>query len=125
MPDIDYVLNKLARSKFRSSFKLKREDMDYIEKKGLDTIRSHAYDFLNKKIRHKLANDGKQTPTHGHPVFKAEHATATCCRGCIAKWYRFPDTRDLRDEEIDYLVEVIMKWIERQMKEEGKNRNEV
>jgi hypothetical protein len=32
-------------------------------------------------------NDGKQTPFKGHPVFIAQHATATCCRGCLAKWH--------------------------------------
>lgn len=25
-----------------------------------------------------IQNDGKQTPTKGHPVFVAQHATATC-----------------------------------------------
>ena len=117
MQNIEYILNKLSQSKFRASFKLKQDDIDYIDKKGMDTVKSHTYDFLNKRIRHKLDNDGKQTPTRGHPVFKAQHATATCCKGCIAKWHKFPETRDLTDEEIDYLVQVIMTWIERQYKD--------
>lgn len=32
----------LGRSKFRSSFHLKQKDIDYINEKGLDTIREHA-----------------------------------------------------------------------------------
>ena len=36
-----------------------------------------------------IPNDGKQTPTKGHPVFVAQHATATCCRECIRKWHKF------------------------------------
>ncbi len=24
----------------------------------------------------------------GHPVFVAQHATATCCRECIRKWHK-------------------------------------
>ena len=52
----------------------------------------------------------------GHPVFIAEHATATCCRGCLYKWHKIPQGRELNDDEIDYIVSVIMKWIENQMK---------
>lgn len=106
------ILSRLSKSKFRSSFHLKEKDIEYINNKGLDVIRSHAYDFLNKNIRVKIAKDGKQTPMHGHPVFIAEHATATCCRGCIEKWYKFPKEKELTDEEIDFLVDIIMKWIE-------------
>ncbi len=109
--DIDSILSRLSKSKFRSSFKLKPQDIDYINKKGMETIRSHAYDFLNKNIRVKIEKDGKQTPMHGHPVFVAQHATATCCRGCIEKWYKIPQNKELTDEEITYLVNIIMKWI--------------
>jgi len=35
-----------------------------------------------------IVNDGKQTPMRGHPVFIAQHATATCCRECIRKWHK-------------------------------------
>ena len=34
--------------------------------------------------------DGKQTPMKNHPVFIAQHATATCCRGCLEKWHHIP-----------------------------------
>ena len=50
----------------------------------------------------------------GHPVFVAQHATATCCRGCIYKWYHIPKNRKLTKEEIDYLVRIIMTWIKKQ-----------
>ena len=35
---IEYKLNSLGKSKFRSSFHLKSKDITYIQKKGLDTI---------------------------------------------------------------------------------------
>ena len=77
----------LSKSKFRNSFKLKMKDLEYISSKGLETIKSHAYDFVNQRLRPELIlNDGKQTPMKGHPVFIAQHATATCCRGCLYKW---------------------------------------
>lgn len=109
---IDDILSRLSKSKFRNSFHLKSKDIEYLNKKGIDVIRNHAYDFLNKNIRVKSLKDGKQTPMHGHPVFIAEHATATCCRGCLAKWYKFPEEKELTDADIDYLVNVIMQWIE-------------
>ena len=110
--NIDKILLKLTTSKFRSSFHLKEKDLIYIEQKGLQKIESHAYDFINKRLRDITnINDGKQTPMKGHPVFVAEHATATCCRGCLEKWHHIPKDRSLTDEEVKYIVNVIMAWI--------------
>ena len=81
------IFDKLARSKFRSKFKLGTKEIKYIKNKGLETIRSHAQDFISTRIAPTdIPNDGKQTPMRGHPVFIAQHATAICCRGCIEKW---------------------------------------
>ena len=110
--NIDKILLKLTTSKFRSSFHLKEKDLIYIEQKGLQKIESHAYDFINKRLRDITnINDGKQTPMKGHPVFSAQHATATCCRGCLEKWHHIPKDRPLTDEEVKYIVNVIMAWI--------------
>ena len=85
------ILDKLAKSKFRSKFKLRSKELEYIKDKGLEKIRSHAYDFIRDRVAlAEPINDGKQTPMRGHPVFIAQHATATCCRGCIEKWHKFP-----------------------------------
>jgi len=104
---------RLARSKFRSSFQLTAEDLAYIEKNGLEKIRSHAAEFLSKRLapEHPL-NDGRQTPFRGHPAFKAQHATATCCRGCLFKWYGLAKDRQLTEPEINYLTDVLMDWIQ-------------
>ena len=59
------------------------------------------------------SNDGKQTPMRGHPVFIAQHATATCCRECIRKWHKIQPGRELSQVQQEYLVDVIMTWIER------------
>ena len=110
------VLDKLAKSKFRSRFKLRTKELEYIKDKGLDKIRSHACNFIRDRVApSEPANDGKQTPMHGHPVFIAQHATATCCRGCIEKWHKFPKGRELTASEQEYLVSVIMEWINRQI----------
>ena len=110
------VLNKLVKSKFRSRFKLRAKELEYIKDKGLVTIRSHACDFIRGRVAPaEPVNDGKQTPMRGHPVFIAQHATSTCCRGCIEKWHKFPQHRELTKTEQEYLVSVIMEWINRQI----------
>ena len=113
---IDDILIKLSKSKFRSSFHLKEKERKYIEQKGLEKIKEHAYDFIKTRLAPAtILNDGKQTPMCGHPVFIAQHATATCCRGCIEKWHKFPQRRELTQTEQEYLVSVIMEWINRQI----------
>ncbi len=113
----DDLFNRLSKSKFRSGFHLNDKDKEYINDKGIDTIRSHARDFIKKRLSpSEIPNDGKQTPMKGHPVFIAQHATATCCRGCLEKWHSIPKGRDLTDEEQEYIVSIIMEWINRQMK---------
>ncbi len=111
------ILEKLHKSKFRSSFHLKQKDIDYINKQGLDVIRSHAYDFINKRLKPiYIENDGKQTPFRGHPIFIAQHACACCCRGCLEKWHKIPKNKELNDLEIDYIVSLLMKWIDEEIK---------
>ena len=114
--DVDAALEKLSKSKFRSSFHLKEKDLLYIKNKGLDVIEKHACDFINKRLVSTLKNDGSQTPYHGHPVFIAQHATATCCRGCLNKWYKIPWDRDLSDDEINFILKLIIGWIKKEYK---------
>lgn len=112
----DEIFDRLSKSDFRKKFKLSQKDRLYLEQKGFDTIRSHAVDFIAKRIAPAdIPNDGKQTPMRGHPVFSAQHATATCCRGCINKWHKFPKEVQLTKEQQKYLVDLIMEWIKRQV----------
>ena len=108
---------RLSQSKFRSSFSLKANDRSYVSDKGIDKVREHACDFIRKRLAQAdIPNDGKQTPMRGHPVFVAQHATATCCRGCLEKWHHIPKGRELTETEKEYIVNVIMEWISREMK---------
>lgn len=115
---MDDLFARLQKSRFRSSFKLGAKDLKYIEDKGLEVIRVHAYDFITKRLAPAtILNDGKQTPMRGHPVFIAQHGTATCCRGCLYKWHHIPAHRALTSQEIDYIVDVIMHFIELNIQE--------
>lgn len=110
------IFKKLAQSKFRSRFKLRDQEKVYVATKGLETIRCHAQDFIATRIAPaQIANDGKQTPMKGHPVFIAQHATACCCRKCLYKWHHFPRGEALDAVQQDYLVNLIMTWIAKQL----------
>lgn len=122
MASINEALYRLSRSRFRSSFHLKEKDIAYIRDKGMDTVRRHACDFVAQKLAPAVPeNDGKQTPMKGHPVFIAMHATGTCCRGCLMKWYRVPQGIPLSDIQQEKIVNLIMAWI---MREYGKQTGE-
>ena len=111
-------LASLKKSKFRSKFQLSKKDLDYIATKGLNTIKEHAYQFINSRVAADFPKkDGKQTPMRGHPVFIAQHATATCCRKCIQKWHGLKNGRALNKDEVDYVVALIMGWMEGQVDE--------
>ena len=119
MNNINESLFRLSKSKFRSSFHLRKYMLKYIDEKGMDTIRKHAYDFILKNIKPAYPkNDGKQTPTKNHPVFIAQHACACCCRSCLEKWHHIKKGKELTDDEVEYIVSLVMTWIEKEYKNE-------
>lgn len=80
------MLERLSHSQFRAKFALTDKERAYARTKGKATIDRHAREMLRDRIgAAEPKNDGRQTPWRGHPVFTAQHATATCCRGCIEK----------------------------------------
>ncbi|GAA2184081.1 hypothetical protein GCM10009785_30520 [Brooklawnia cerclae] len=110
------VLDRLATSSFRSRFHLTSRDRDYARARGREVIAQHAAELLKGRVgAAEPANDGKQTPYRGHPVFIAQHATATCCRGCIARWHHIPAGTALTEDQLRRLVDVVMAWIEREL----------
>jgi hypothetical protein len=112
MEDFQELFDRLSRSPFRQRFRLRNAERDYLARKGLDVILEHGRDFIEKRLAPSdPANDGKQTPMRNHPVFVAQHATATCCRGCLKKWHAIPRGRELTIEERQYILEVIRRWL--------------
>ena len=116
---IDTKLNELSKSKFRRSFHLRKKELAYLNEKGYDKIREHVKDFIKNKLAPaNPKNDGAQTPMKNHPVFIAQHATATCCRSCLEKWHHIPKGRELTSNEQNYIVALIMEWIKRENKKD-------
>lgn len=119
MQTIEQALEKLKRSEFRAGFHLDDKDRAYIREKGMDTIRRHAEDFIAKRLAPaSIPNDGRQTPMRGHPVFKAQHACACCCRGCLNKWYRAAKGVPLTEDQQRRIVNLLMAWIQQELESE-------
>ncbi|HGF5614082.1 TPA: DUF4186 family protein [Klebsiella quasipneumoniae subsp. similipneumoniae] len=83
MVDQDRLFARLARSTFRSRFRLGMKERQYCLDKGPEVI--------------------------------DQHATATCCRGCLEKWHAIPHGRALSEQEQRYIVQVIHRWLVLQM----------
>ena len=108
--DMDYeeLKPRIAASSFRSRFRFTRAERAYVAEKGFAAIRAQAERIVRERLAPAYpANDGKQTPMRGHPVFKAQHATATCCRSCLEKWHGIPKGRALDEAEIADVADLI------------------
>jgi hypothetical protein len=113
--DLDELFAALGRSGFRSRFKLREREQRYLQSHGLPTVLRHAGEFVATRLAPaEPENDGRQTPMRNHPVFVAQHATATCCRGCLQKWHGIDRRRELSAEEQRYVVGVIERWLKTQ-----------
>jgi Domain of unknown function (DUF4186) len=112
--ELERRLAAVPRQPFRARFHLRGRDRATVELRGMDAIRRHAHELIERRLAPAApAKDGKQTPYRGHPVFVAQHATATCCRSCLARNHAIPPGQPLSSAERDYVVEVICRWIER------------
>ena len=118
MRDLDDVFERLRRSAFRQRFRLRGPERDYLAAKGMDVVLDHGRGFIARRLAPASpANDGKQTPMRNHPIFVAQHATATCCRGCLEKWHAIAKGRELSVEETEYVLAVLKRWLSAQIGE--------
>lgn len=117
MKNLDEVLQQLQRSSFRRRFRLRAAEREYLDRKGLSVVLEHGADFIAKRLAPAYPqNDGKQTPIGKHPVFVAQHATGTCCRGCLEKWHGIAKGHELSAAERKYAVDAIRRWLESQIR---------
>ena len=112
MRDVQEILKRLRQSEFRRGIQLRQKELDYLNSKGMGTVLEHAAGFIAQRLAPaEPVNDGKQTPWRNHPVFVAQHATATCCRSCLQKWHEIGKGLELTAEEQQYIIEVIKGWL--------------
>ena len=113
---LDARIDAIGRHPFRAKFRLRGRERAIVQLRGMSAVRDHAAELFARRVApaepHK---DGRQTPYRGHPVFVAQHATATCCRTCLERFHEIPKGHALGPEEQAYAVDVICRWIEREL----------
>jgi hypothetical protein len=113
-PSLDALFERLAGSAFRRRFQLGPREQAYLRDKGMEAVLAHGRDFIEQRLAPaEPVGDGKQTPMRGHPIFIAQHATATCCRSCLAKWHGIAAKRPLSQAEKDHVLAVLAYWLAR------------
>jgi hypothetical protein len=117
MRDVDETFARLAKSPFRARFRLGARECAYLDARGLPVVLGHAREFIDRRLAPAMPhNDGRQTPMRGHPVFIAQHATATCCRSCLEKWHGIPPGRLLDEGERNHVIAVLGRWLRAQVR---------
>lgn len=112
MIDLDEAFARLARSSFRRKFTLRDRELAYLQTWGLPHVMKQARELITKRLAPaQPLNDGKQTPWRNHPVFVAQHATATCCRGCLETTHGIPKGHPLTPEELEHVLAAIERWL--------------
>ncbi len=112
MRDLNTLFVALRESAFRRRFHLGAVERRYLATHGLDEVLVQAEELIARRLAPAAPpNDGRQTPWRGHPVFVAQHATATCCRGCLAKWHDIPRGSALTDEQTAHVIATLERWL--------------
>ena len=125
MRSLDDLFAGLANSPFRRRFHLGIAERQYVASRGLEQVLVEAEELIARRLAPAAPrNDGKQTPFRGHPVFIAQHATATCCRGCLAKWHEIPRGEALTDADQAHVVATIERWLRGQLLDFDRTRGE-
>ena len=117
---IEVLLRREGR--YRNKFKeehLKQLDVAYRGNRLEKMIRSR----LEKRIKIKPHNDGHQTPYIKHGIDVASHTCAVCCRTCIYNWHGLNKIKELENDEIDFLVKVMLTYIIEYIIPDGPVRN--
>lgn len=111
--DWNALKKKLAADGRLEKYVLGEPEQEYVTSRGIDILRLHATDFVNKRLAPaNPKNDGRQTPAKGHPVFIAQHACGCNDRDAVAAFFGYEKGRELTSDEVDIIVDVILRWID-------------
>ena len=92
--------------------------VNHAKRKGREGLRIAAERRLYQSVeppRSELPRDGFQTPFKENVLYYAQHSTATCCRKCIEAWHGIPREQRLTHEQIVYMTELLMRYVDKRM----------
>lgn len=119
--DTNYVFKELQTEIIRHVFwhtPITRAALTKTYMRGSNQTRERAKKLLTQRIgKYNEFMDGRQTPMgQDELVNYAQHATATCCRKCLEAWHNIPLKNTLTNEQLDFCVELVMKYIGKRVK---------
>jgi hypothetical protein len=115
--DARFIFESMRNELIRHVFwhmKIDKEAIEYALQRGRELLETHARKQLKAKIgRWNELYDGRQTPLMGREIINyAQHATATCCRKCLALWHGFDRTKMLTEEQLEFCTKLVMLYVE-------------
>jgi hypothetical protein len=117
--DVQHTFDSLKRELVRHHFwhtAIDKRALNHARRKGRKGIRVAAETRLRKSIsRPDNPYDGRQTPYTGNVLFYAQHAVAACCRKCVQEWHGIPQDRELTDDEVSYLMELVCMYVDHRL----------
>lgn len=124
--DVRLGISELRKEYWRDSWFCREIDLqakNHALRKGRRLLREHAENRIRRSVGPSQPyRDGFQTSYTGNIVYYAQHAVATCCRNCIEVWHGIQKGRELTDQDVAYLVQLVMCYVDTVMpnlEEEG------
>lgn len=119
LQDSAYTFSMLRLEWIRHQYfhrRLTQRKQNYALRKGRAGIRVAAEKRIRSRVGPKQPlKDGTLTPWNGDILDYAQHATACCCRTCIAEWHDIPAGRELNEEEIRYLTDLLCLYVDERL----------
>ena len=112
--DIDQLFLDLAKSPFRRRFRLRAEELRYLERKGLNAVLADAADLVSKRLGPASPpNDGKQTPSEGIRC-SSRSMRPRRAAGLSREMARIGKGEALRPAELMHVTAIIERWFRQQ-----------
>jgi hypothetical protein len=122
--DIEALVRDLRLELIRDSYwglELPEHVYRKAHKRRPSQLQTSAERILVSSLRPNHFREGRQTPfayaaKEGATIINcAQHATATCCRACLEKWYGHPRATELTAPDFDFLSKVMWRFIDERL----------
>jgi len=127
LKDVKYTFEALRLELIRHHFwhiPLTQKAVNYARRKGRVLLRAATENQIRQLVGgENHPREGIQTPRetspHANAIHFAQHATASCCRRCLAEWHGIPEGRALSQDEIAYLTALANMYLEERLPDLG------
>lgn len=119
LSDADHTFDSLRKEFIRHHFwheDIDQKAVDHARRKGKLGLKVAALRRLESSIGSAAPyRDGYQTPYTSNILYYAQHAVGCCCRTCLEYWHKIPCGQALTGDELAYLTELVMLYVNERM----------